>query len=262
MDLDADIGPADALVFGVANSGSVGFRTGQAEHWHAAGDPYLAAQPGRPRTAMVRGRDHDQVIIDSALIARVARGAPGRIGEPPQFTGFHPISPQAAQVWKSTCDYVRNTALAIPGSGAYPLVSANAGRLLAATALAVFPNSMLTEPTSQDRHDAHTGALRRAVAFIDEHAREDITVADIASAAFVTIRAVQLAFRRHLDTTPMGYLRQVRLGRAHHDLKTSAPGRDTVTAVAYRWGFSNPSHFGGLYRQAYGTTPSQTLRTD
>jgi len=30
-------------------------------------------------------------------------------------------------------------------------------------------------------------------------------------AAHVTVRAVQLAFRRHLDTTPMAYLRRVRL---------------------------------------------------
>jgi hypothetical protein len=33
-------------------------------------------------------------------------------------------------------------------------------------------------------------------------------VADIAAAARVTTRAVQLAFRRHLDTTPTDYLRQ------------------------------------------------------
>ncbi len=262
MDLDADVGPADGLVFGQANAGTVGFRTGHAEHWHTIGDPYLAAQPGRPRTSMIRGSDHDQLILDPALIARVAQTAPGRIQQPPKFTGYYPISTGAAQTWKATCAYIRDTLLALPGTGAYPLVAANAARLLAASALAVFPNNTLTDPTSQDRHDAHTDTLRRAVAFIDEHAPEDITVADIASAAFVTIRAVQLAFRRHMDITPMGYLRQVRLGRAHHDLQSSTPDGDTVTAVAYRWGFSNPSHFGGLYRQAYGISPSHTLRTD
>ncbi len=150
-------------------------RIGHAEHWHAAGEPYLAVQPGRPRTAMVRGSDHDQVIIDAALIARVAEGAPGRVPQPLQFTGYQPISSEAAQAWKATCEYIRNTVLAIPGSGAYPLASANAGRVLAATALAVFPNNALTHPTRQDRQDAHNGTLRRAVAFIEEHAREDIT---------------------------------------------------------------------------------------
>lgn len=80
--------------------------------------------------------------------------------------------------------------------------------------------------------------MRRAVAFIEENAHLDITVADIAAAVCVTTRAVQLAFQRHLDTTPTAYLRRARLARAHADLTRASPGDGlTVTAVAYRWGF-------------------------
>jgi transcriptional regulator GlxA family with amidase domain len=125
--------------------------------------------------------------------------------------------------------------------------------------LATFPSNALTEPTAVDRHDASPATLRRAVAFIDEHARQDITVADIAASAFVTIRAVQLAFRRHLDTTPTAYLRQVRLDHAHHDLATADPALETVTAVALRWGFPSPSRFTAAYHREYGVTPSLTL---
>ena len=60
--------------------------------------------------------------------------------------------------------------------------------------------------------------INRAVRFIDDHAGSDLSMADIAAAANVSIRAVQLAFRRGLDLTPLGYLRQVRLERAHCDL--------------------------------------------
>jgi transcriptional regulator GlxA family with amidase domain len=105
--------------------------------------------------------------------------------------------------------------------------------------------------------------LRRAVAFIDENAHTDITVADIAAAASVTIRAVQLAFQRHLGTSPMGYLRRVRLDHAHQDLTRSSPGDGlTVTAVAYRWGFRSSSRFAAAYRRAYGVAPSYTLNHD
>lgn len=117
------------------------------------------------------------------------------------------------------------------------------------------------EPTIEDRHDAHPDTLRRAVAFIDEHAHRDITVADIAAAAFVTIRAIQLAFRRHLDTTPAGYLRRIRLDQAHRQLQAADPDRDSVTAVAYRWGFSSPSRFASYYRRVFGVQPSHTLRS-
>jgi hypothetical protein len=54
VDLDADVGPVDKLVFGQVISGAVGFRADGAEHWHRNG-VYLAAQPGHPRTSMIRG---------------------------------------------------------------------------------------------------------------------------------------------------------------------------------------------------------------
>jgi transcriptional regulator GlxA family with amidase domain len=85
------------------------------------------------------------------------------------------------------------------------------------------------------------------------------TVADIAAAAFVTMRAVQLAFRKHIGTTPTGYLRRVRLDHARRDLVSGDPARETVTAVAYRWGFPSPSRFAAYYREAYGVLLSHTL---
>jgi transcriptional regulator GlxA family with amidase domain len=99
--------------------------------------------------------------------------------------------------------------------------------------------------------------VRRAIAFIEENAHRDITAADIAAACPTTLRAVQLAFQRHLDTTPMAYLRRARLQNAHRDLLAAGPERTTVTAVAYRWGFNGASRFAAAYRRAYGTTPAK-----
>jgi anti-anti-sigma factor len=107
---------------------------------------------------------------------------------------------------------------------------------------------------------AASGTVGRAVAFIEERARDDIGVADIAAAAFVTVRAVQLAFRRYLDTTPLGFLRQVRLERAHQELMEADPDRTTVTAIAADWRFTNASRFSAYYRATFGVPPTQTLR--
>ena len=127
--------------------------------------------------------------------------------------------------------------------------------------LAVFPNTALSGPAAADRHSAGPAALRRAISFIDDHAQADITAADIAAAGHVTTRAIQFAFRRHLDTTPTAYLRQVRLTRAHADLMAADPGDgQTVTAVAARWGFPSASRFTACYREVYGVPPSHTLR--
>jgi transcriptional regulator GlxA family with amidase domain len=105
-------------------------------------------------------------------------------------------------------------------------------------------------------------ALRRAVAFIDAHATEPVTLTQMAEAAGVTGRALQLAFLRHYDTTPTGYLRRVRLERAHRELRDADPSDGTtVAAIARRWGWANPSHFTVAYREAFGQYPRHTLRT-
>src|SRR5262249_34498562 len=163
-----------------------------------------------------------------------------------------------AQLWR-TSDFVRAT-FAQPEAGSHSLLVDSAARLLAASVLTAFPNTALTDPTIEDRRDAHPDTLRRAVAFIAENAHTaitiaDIRIADIAAAAYVSVRAVQLAFRRHLDVTPLEYLRRVRLDLAHRQLLAADPERDTVAAVAYQWGFPSPSRFAAYYRAAYGVLP-------
>ncbi|MFF4186177.1 helix-turn-helix transcriptional regulator [Streptomyces sp. NPDC001691] len=117
-----------------------------------------------------------------------------------------------------------------------------------------------TEPISTDRRDAHPAALRRALDHIDDHADQPVTVAEIAAAAHVTVRALQYAFRRHLDTTPLAHLRRVRLSHAHQALLDADPGKGhTVTEIAARWGFYHPGRFATIYRDCYGRSPHHTL---
>jgi AraC-like DNA-binding protein len=260
MSLDVAAVPLGALVFIDLKSGRVRHGSDHVDRYYRSGQVYLAGQPEHPYTATLHDAVAEMVVIDPALPAQLADTPPGRPPQLVRFTGYEPVSPQAARQWRVTYNYVRDTALVSPAAMAEPLVAASAARLLVATALAAFPNNALADPTIEDRHDAHPATLRRAVAFIDENAHTDITVADIAAAASVTIRAVQLAFQRHLGTSPMGYLRRVRLDHAHQDLTRSCPGDGlTVTAVAYRWGFRSSSRFAAAYRRAYGVAPSYTL---
>jgi AraC-like DNA-binding protein len=255
MDFDAAGIRPEPLIFGELMSGK--FRTGSAhdDRYYRPGDVFLTGQPGRAFTAAVHDTDVRLVVIDQALPGQVAGTAP----DPVRLTSYDAVSRQAARQWMATGAYLRGL-LASPGAADAPLVMAAAARLLVATALATFPNDALTEPTARDRHDGSTVTLRRAVAYIDEHAHEVISVADIAAHVNVTTRAVQLAFRRHLDTTPMSYLRRVRLDHAHRQLQAADPESGSVTAVSYQWGFASPSRFAAYYRVAYGVTPSHTLR--
>jgi transcriptional regulator GlxA family with amidase domain len=142
-------------------------------------------------------------------------------------------------------------------------VRAQTVRSVALAALAVFPNTALdaaTDPTRAAPTAAGPTPVRRAVAFVDAHAHEPVTLSDIAHAAHVGPRALQLAFRRHRDQTPLEYLRQVRLHRVRNDLRDGDPTQgDTVAAIAARWGFTHRGRFSVAYRQAYGESPARTL---
>jgi transcriptional regulator GlxA family with amidase domain len=76
----------------------------------------------------------------------------------------------------------------------------------------------------------------------------------------VSVRALQEGFQRALDTTPMRYLREVRLRRVREDLFAATPDVATVGAIVHRWGILNQGRFAGAYRKRFGEAPSETLR--
>jgi transcriptional regulator GlxA family with amidase domain len=154
---------------------------------------------------------------------------------------------------------VRKTVVADHAAAPLPLVVDALERLVVAATLALWPGPVAKEATARGARDGYPETLRRAIACIEASPADDLTIEDIARAASVTVRAVQLAFRRHLNTTPMAYLRQVRLACAHAELQ-SGDSEETVGSIAKRWGFGNAGRFAAAYRNAYGHAPLTTLR--
>lgn len=262
FEMDYAIDPMGALVVGSVHTGTYPrHNAGRWEDSFGAGDVVLLAQPDEPCAGRLHNADNTLVDIDPLLLTQVAATAPGRRSEPVRLTGHRPVSAAAGRHLQRTLAYLSDTTRVDPSLSQQPLVVSTTCQLLAASVLAAFPNTALTEPTTTDRRDAHPASVRRAVAFIESHADTPLTLAEIAAAAHVTTRALQYAFRRHLATTPMAYLRQVRLDQAHAALRAADPATGaTVTAIAARWGFLQPSRFATLYRAAYGVCPSHTLR--
>jgi AraC-like DNA-binding protein len=207
---------------------------------------------------------HDFGQLVTTLRAPTIREAAGLAADAPlpTFASVRPISPTGARSWRRARDFVNGLFVGDPEVATAPLVVGSADRMLAGLLLATFPNTAIAPPSRTDGHDARApGAVRRAFAFIESNADQDIGLGDIAAASGVSSRTVQVAFRRHLDTTPTAYLRKVRLDLAHAELLTACPEDAlTVTEVAYRWGFSSPSRFAERYRAEFGRLPSEMLR--
>jgi AraC-like DNA-binding protein len=257
MAFDVEGDPLEAIYVGHLLAGQLGYRNRGTDSEHAPGDVF-ARDPNEPLTARVQDADCELAIMSPSLLSEVAQTGPDD-PRPVQLTGSTAVSPEAARRWVHTYTYAHAIATDDLDPESASLTIEQAMRLLAATTLAVFPHTALLEPTGQDRHDVRPDTLRRAIAFIEANPRRDISVAAIADAVCVTIRSVQLAFRRHLDTTPMAYLRRVRLSQAREDLLRADPTTTSVAAVGASWGFVNPSHFATLYREEFGEQPRRTL---
>ncbi|MCK9923016.1 helix-turn-helix transcriptional regulator [Frankia sp. AgPm24] len=228
---------------------------------YGAGDVVLHGQPGEPHHSTSTDITSTSVLVTIQAAVDVARNGPHDPLPPLRFDALRPAGPAGARTWLQAAAYVTDSLRTNPEAMAQPLLAGSASRLLAAAMLSAFPNNWITEPRHYDRTDATPATLARAVAFIDANADLDISATDIARAAHVTVRALQLAFRRHLDTTPMACLRRVRMDRANAQLLAANPGDGTtVTDVASRWGYVSPSRFSARYRDTFGQAPSDTLR--
>ncbi|BCJ48368.1 hypothetical protein GCM10010168_77060 [Actinoplanes ianthinogenes] len=179
-----------------------------------------------------------------------------------RFEAMTATNPAGNRQWLATIAYLTRL-LAGPADASIPALLLDAAIDTAATAaLSVFPNTTMTVDYTPGPGRVTPTAIRRAVAYIDAHAAETITVDQIAASAGLSARALQAGFRRHYDTTPTGYLLKVRLEHAHRDLQAADPTTGaTVAGIARRWGFPDHSRFTAAYRKTYGQTPSHTLRT-
>jgi AraC-like DNA-binding protein len=258
FDVSYDAEPQRYLIVSNVISGTI-YRVGEGvEETFGPGDLFLICRPDLPYAGVAKSARLRQLTLDPAVLSQVASGMDE--AEPVRVLSHRPVSRQAALSLQRALGYVRTSVLAAPGLQSDLVVSA-ASQYLAARVLATFPNTAVTTPTAGDRRDANPDTMRRATSFIEANPDIDLTLTDIARASCVTPRALQLAFRRHLNTTPMAYLRRVRLDHARDDLRSATPGDgQTVTAIAYRWGFPSPSRFAEQYRAAYGEIPSQALR--
>jgi transcriptional regulator GlxA family with amidase domain len=99
--------------------------------------------------------------------------------------------------------------------------------------------------------------VRTAMDYIDAHIAERLTLAEVAKAARSSVRALQVAFRNELGTTPFGYIIDLRLDRVYADL-ASHGGSQSIKVVAGRWGFVHMSDFTKRFRQRFGHVPSET----
>jgi AraC-like DNA-binding protein len=103
------------------------------------------------------------------------------------------------------------------------------------------------------------GHLRRIERYIRTHLGEaDLAPATIAQAGGVSVRYLHRLFR-NTDRTVAEHIRELRLEACSEEL--SKAGADfSLGTLAYKWGFSDQSHFCRVFKARYGMSPGEARR--
>ncbi|SCK16866.1 AraC family transcriptional regulator [Streptomyces sp. WMMB 322] len=255
--MSIECAPLDYLMFVVVRDGTVTVTSGDIETRLRTGDTAVWP-PGVPLTISWDRLSKEVISVpfQAAEEAAAEYGAEGGF----DFVGTTPVSPAMDRFWRSTVGFVASQLESSDSPLAEPLVYSRALKLLGTAAVKAFPNSTMTSDYQPGPGQMAPALLRRAAAFMEMNAERPLTLTDVAAAVSVSPRSLHQGFLLQYGTSPMGYLRRIRLERAHRDLQFTDPAMGaSVGSVAARWGFPNPSKFSDTYRDAFGQLPGHTL---
>ncbi|WP_091412076.1 AraC family transcriptional regulator [Friedmanniella luteola] len=142
--------------------------------------------------------------------------------------------------------------------GGNPLVARHVEALVLDGLLLAHPHSH-SDATTRERPARWGPAVRRAVELMEERPCEPWTTVRLATAVHLSVRGLQEGFQRDLATTPMTYLRRIRLRRARVALEAAERSSTTVGAIAVSVGILHRGRFAAAYHDAFGESPSDTL---
>ena len=105
--------------------------------------------------------------------------------------------------------------------------------------------------------------LMRVHSFIEARLGDPaLSPSTIAAAHYISVRSLHNLFEAQPHTVA-GWIRQRRLERCRRDLLDPALRARPVSAIAARWGLTDPAHFTRIFRAAYGVPPGEyRLRGD
>jgi Transcriptional regulator containing an amidase domain and an AraC-type DNA-binding HTH domain len=196
--------------------------------------------------------------FDGAFVRQALFDRFGRVPPSDELAREVSLTSLAGVSLRSLCRWMA-VELDRPGRGS--LGSLVAVGNLEGTLLTLFLNCLTEsqEIPKRQLEEVAEARVSRVEDWIDAHLGEAIRVDTLAKVANASVRALENAFRRYRGCTPMEAVTRRRLIHARQALQIGAPGT-TVTSAATDSGFFHLGRFAARYRDAFGESPSSTLR--
>lgn len=121
------------------------------------------------------------------------------------------------------------------------------------------------EPLCSDLYSSNVSEnegirLSKIISFITENYNNQITLEDVANAAFMTPQAFCRYFKKHTGHTFVSFLNEVRINDACKSL-ISGEKADCISGVAYKAGFNSITNFNRVFKSIIGQSPRAYIDT-
>ncbi|OAD13113.1 AraC family transcriptional regulator [Achromobacter insolitus] len=159
--------------------------------------------------------------------------------------------------WRCLMSYLLDCSTQHANLAEHKLIVHQMEQLVAATLLSAQPHNY-TGALPGRRGAVLPRHVRSVQDYLQAHAHEPVSAEQLARIAGVSVRSLYAGFKEFLGVSPMHYLRDLRMERAHAEL-VSGESRN-IAGVALRWGFAHMGRFSAGYKERYGVSPSESLR--
>lgn len=196
----------------------------------------------------------ERTALEAACSAQLGYALP----RPIKFRLGMDLRTRQGAAWRALVQFLASSAFSDHASQ-HVLIARQVEDLLITTLLSQHPHNY-SQALSGPAHTPPIHYVKRAEEYILAHYSEPITVDMLARHAAISSRSLHKGFQQYKGTSPMGFLRLVRLQKVREKLLRAREAGQTVqiTRLALNAGFSHLGHFTQAYRAQFGETPSQT----
>ncbi|QID16172.1 helix-turn-helix domain-containing protein [Nitrogeniibacter mangrovi] len=169
------------------------------------------------------------------------------------------IRPADAEAFRGTLARTLEMALASPEALRYPAVRDSLSETVMSAALGALEGERASARRCVSGQLVQRAIVERARGYVLANRGRAISVGELCTYLKMSRRGVHHAFMNVLGINAVSFLRYVRLHGVRKDLLAAEP-EQTVSSIAFSWGFWHMGMFATYYRQLFGETPSTTLK--
>jgi AraC-like DNA-binding protein len=208
------------------------------------------------------GQGCEQLIvrIGKADLERQLEKQLGRhIVSPLEFSPAVPLMTVGAQEITNLLRFMTASLAEKNGICSSDIARSHMASLLMSGLLTCLDHNYREELSNGSRRCAKPAYVSKAQEFMKQNVSQPIGPEDVAAAVRVSTRALFVGFKTYLNTTPMRYLKDLRLDLVRDTLMNLEPHRASITTVAMDYGFHHLGHFCAAYKERFGEQPRETV---